>query len=225
MRFSPSDLFRVTDSGVATIRLMGGVSDESMRWMCNRAEDAVRYYHADRLILELSSPGGSADALRFGLDRFKEWRTQHGVRISTIALTSVASAGAVLLSLAASPGERKAYSTARLLYHDSRLVLPRKSQLTGSQMEMLRSELAGLDEWLLDQLSAYVMDEIIRPSGDPLIRVPAGYDCGTPSPEYREVEIQSREQLREIYGDLLRRDQFVSAQTAAHLRLIDHVMH
>lgn len=204
----------------AVVRLVEPVTPHSIIALCDEVDAAIEYYQYDHVEIQLDSPGGHVNALEYYLSRLSEWRATPGVTIATLALTSVASAAAVILSLG-DVGHRRAYASSQLLYHDARLVLPERSAMTRADMTELQASLAETDERIVRSLAAHAWGGVVPGEG--------GARRMTPVLEGRvgagaRGELRSEEDLRQEYARLFALDLPLRAESALALHLIDEVL-
>ena len=131
-----------------TVRLKGEVTPESILELCSAIDAAVYYYHFRHIKIEICSPGGELLALQHYLSKLAEWRNL-GVIVETVAIMSVASAAAIILSLG-DVGYRSAYPVAKLVYHNGRAKPP--SFCTKEDFAQFCSALERIDNHLQAQL-------------------------------------------------------------------------
>ena len=215
----------------STHKLMSDVTPESIIKLCDDIDQAVKYYKYRHVKIEICSPGGAILALQHYIFKLGEWR-KLGVTIETVAIMSVASAAAMILSLG-DVGHRSAYPVAKLLYHNS--LIPSSSGGHKEHFTQIASELEYIDDYLQGHLVKHIWadDNDCVPEG---IDLPALRErelngkkmnhylptLGTMS-EY-ELEKPSREHYKTVLGELFEKDMPIGPEDAKLLGLIDRVM-
>ncbi|MCL1894882.1 MAG: type IV secretory system conjugative DNA transfer family protein, partial [Holophagaceae bacterium] len=139
---------------ISTHRLQGEVTADSILKLCDEIDNAIEYLQLRHVRIEICSPGGVIKALQHYLCKLAEWR-QKGVTIATTALIDASSAAAMLLSLG-DVGYRTAYSTASLLYHNSRVSAT--SFGTAESLGKLTGDLQRIDNLMQTELVKHIYD-------------------------------------------------------------------
>jgi ATP-dependent protease ClpP protease subunit len=214
----------------STHKLMGDVTPESIVRLCDEIDSAVNYYQYRRVKIEICSPGGYVTALQHYVFRLEEWR-KLGVIIETVALMSVASAAAMILSLG-TVGYRKACPVATLLYHNSRTGY--SSSGTKEAFAQVASELERIDGYLQGKLVAHVCgsdDDSVPESIDLLAlrkRELNGKKMNHYLPSLDDLNADearlSREHYEKVLGELFEKDMSIDPEDAKLLGLIDQVL-
>ena len=206
------------DHDEAVIRLKGPVESESIIWLCDEIDLAVDYYNYRRVDIQIDSPGGEIAALDYFMTRLSDWRQVEGLVLGTLALTRAASAAAMILSLG-SIGHRRAYPSAQLLYHDSRIMSGEGTVWTRQSLDRHRHALAETDARLTRALAAHVMAGKAAGGALQVRALQPASSAG--DPEFEAVEATSADELAELYGALNARDLFITPEDALGLHLID----
>jgi ATP-dependent protease ClpP protease subunit len=210
------------DVDEAIVRLKDGVTSESIIWLCDEIDLAIEYYNYRQVDIHLDSPGGEIPALEYFMTRLKVWREVEGLVIRTLALTSAASAAAMILSLG-SIGHRRAYPSAELLYHDGRIFSGQGRTWTRDALQRHHSALTESDTRLNRALASHVMKGKAGDDGTLALPAlePATADRGDLA--FRNTVVKSEDELAAIYAELNARDTFISPQTALDMHLIDAI--
>ena len=148
-------ILRLFDPHHARIIYSGPVTPDSVKWMVELMDESFGYYQYDVVKLDIESPGGSALALHYLMNRMKSWR-RDGKLIWTSSGMSAASAGALMLTMG-EPGHRTIDSFTSLTYHFSRV----------SGGGMITAENAGHLQSRLNQENAHLLGKIIDHVLDP----------------------------------------------------------
>ena len=131
----------------AMISFVSEVSEQSIIELVHQVTD-LRYNHFYRKVhLQIATPGGDTHALFFFLDALRNWQ-RDGLNVTTRALTSCSSAGAILLSLGHT---REASPSSSILYHDARY--PNVQSLTRRGAESALGSLGQIDDIVLSALA------------------------------------------------------------------------
>lgn len=132
----------------ATIRFFDEVNDQSILQLCDKIELCFNYYHYDTICIELQTPGGSVQALKYYTDVVNRYTIEHRKIIETKALLLCCSAGAIMLSLG-SINHRSIYRNCMLIYHYSRITsFP--DQMTAQMAKDLIQGLEIADKEIID---------------------------------------------------------------------------
>ena len=230
------------ETELAVVRLVGPVTVPSILQLCDEIDLAIGYYQYTRLDIELDSPGGDVAALEYLITRWRAWRARPAVRIGTLALTSAASAAAMILSLG-DIGLRRAYPSTRLLYHDARLSTNAGMQ-TRAELAARQAMLNEIDTRLLDRLTAHVwhgieshdvqapqcaLEAVLSYVDAPRARVSTssaradGRDASSNS-AFSSALVTNEIELRALYTQLNALDQFIPPAAARQLALIDTIV-
>lgn len=223
----------------AIIRLHGAIDNHTIFALCDEINLAIDYYHYDEIEIQIDSFGGAIASLEYYLRQLAYWRAQRHIRIATLALTTAASAAAVMLSLG-DIGHRRAYASSSLLYHDSR-VFSDQATLTPRALEHLRRKVLAADTLLLDALTRHIYQgkALVERDADgqfcwrSMLTVRPGIEALTPWADPAEILVEqpatdnqplSLEQLRRAYQALNALDVFITADQARRMLLIDEVI-
>jgi ATP-dependent protease ClpP protease subunit len=202
----------------AIIRLTHEVTNDKIFSLCDEIDLAIDYYHFRYVDIHIDSPGGHGTALEYFMNRLQVWRQVDDFVLGTLALTSAASAAAMILSLG-SIGHRRASPSARLLYHNTRIITQQTTVWTQEKLEMQRSAIEETDQRLTQQLARYIMDHKIGTDG---------VTVRTPKPtlrggglEFEDVQVRNEDALAAVYADLAAYDVFITPEIAVAMHLID----
>jgi ATP-dependent protease ClpP protease subunit len=205
----------------AIVRLLQPVSNQSMIWLCDEIDLAIGYYFYRHVDIHIDSPGGAVTGLDYFTTRLQSWRDVDGLVLGTLAMAEVSSAAALILS-SGTIGHRRAYPSARLLYHDSRIQPHDKEVWTRDRLEAASRTLAESDQRQDRALALYIMEQKIRPGGDHQgFAVVPGHRGGDLKLE--ETTIESADQLAQIYATLNTLDVRITPEDAVKLHLIDRI--
>ena len=131
---------------VAIVTFNCEVTPQSIAKLTEAIDHLIETYKYARIELRLLSPGGSVSSLAYYLSALERWQ-QDAVKIDTRALTDVASASAIMLSL----GEyRTASKESSLLYHFARA--PVLHNVTKKRAQELGRYLHDVDEDIVQRL-------------------------------------------------------------------------
>lgn len=229
MESGNSRVIRRYKSDMMFIRLQGPIENESVFQLCDEINLAVDYYHYRKIEIELDSPGGSVDSLEYYLGHLARWR-KNRIAVSTLAMTKVASAAAIILSMG-DIGKRRAYPSSQILYHDSRIFGSGEIGWTKAQLETQRAQLEETDNRLMTHLIQHVYAKVkeekidrmkaVRPdvaeySGLNIQDILTEIDCG------QEAHL-TQAQLEAAYHRLNTIERFIPAQVAEQMLLIDSI--
>ncbi|MCE1226279.1 MAG: ATP-dependent Clp protease proteolytic subunit [Geobacteraceae bacterium] len=142
----------------AAIRFSGDVNADRVFSLCDEISFAQDYYHYNRVLIEIDSPGGEVKSLQYFVNRLAGWRAK-GLVIETLALTSCCSAGAYMLSFG-DPGHRAALPDSMLLYHNVRTATGTRA-LTVESLDSLRWNLSVTDYGMLLKLMRHQYGNIL----------------------------------------------------------------
>ena len=215
----------------STHKIMGDVTAESIVKLCDEIDSAVCYYQYRYIKIEICSPGGEVLALQHYLSRLAEWR-KLGVTIETVALMSVASAAAIILSLG-DVGHRSAYPVARLLYHNG---MARPSSFgTKEDFAQVANELQRIDSHLQARLVKHICgnDNDSVPKFINLLALRKRKSNGKKMNHYMptldgpndsDLRNPSRRQYETVLKELFEKNMFIDPEDAKLLGLIDCVL-
>lgn len=183
------------DCKYPSIRITGEI-DITLAYELLDEMNLLRTYYQFRTIeLQIDSPGGDALALNYLLQELGPWRRGADCVLRTVALSQVASAAAILLSLG-TLGHREGLPHSRLLYHPVRTVFRAEQAQTVAQLRMTERRLDEWDKSIFEQLVSHVTQgEVGR------------------SPGYQR-------KLRRLF----QQERFITSQMACEMRLIDRVI-
>ena len=108
----------------------------------------INTFYYTRIELHIHSPGGSVSSLKYYVTAMLSWQDK-GVKFTTRALSDVASASAVMLSLG---DDRTASLQSELLYHHARL-LHAPTPLTADHAARIGRDLDRTDNYLISLLA------------------------------------------------------------------------
>ena len=131
----------------ATIWFDSEVNDHSIAALVDDIQAVSQELFYREIDLQILSPGGSVLSLNYYLAALEGWADS--VRIHTCALTAVASASAIILSLG---NVRRASAASQLLYHGARV--PGAAAITARAASRMREDLEAIDNRLLRLLAA-----------------------------------------------------------------------
>jgi len=234
------------DHDKAIIRLNDDIDSHSIFSLCDEVELAASYYHYSFVDIHINSQGGSVPALEYFLTQMRRWRRQQNLTIGTLAISQVASAAAVILSLG-DIGYRRAYPSAEVLYHNAR-VSTEATHLTRSALQAMSRQLLELDDRMLHEVIDHVFENKVlaeRLEGDGKAaerpyrwtrmacmrtQIADFTQLAEPADLISEVECTpgqshlSKEQLETAYRALCMLDRSISPQLACKFLLIDEVV-
>lgn len=200
----------------STLRYEGVITTEGVLELCDEIELCLDYYGYRQLELQLDSPGGDGAALLHYIDRLRSWREEQGLIVGTTALTQASSAAAIILALG-SPGHRRAYSSAQLVFHNARIQGRQEQVWTRHGLEEQRVRLAAVDERLIQEIVGHVRGALLLSSHSPQT-IPSASDsnsCGSDSGDL--------EHLAQVYREVFAKECVLNPRQAQRLYLIDHV--
>lgn len=152
----------------AILRLRGELRQDTALDLRAAMHQAGNYWHYDRLIVEINSPGGELLALRALVHEMHWWRSRGG-QIETAAQMQAGSAAAVLLSLG-DVGRREVRPHTELVYHHTRIMTQGTQALTAQHAGATARHLQMADMSLLQQLA----EHIVQGHGDLFAMAKAG---------------------------------------------------
>jgi ATP-dependent protease ClpP protease subunit len=187
----------------------------------------VEYSKYRRIRIEICSPGGSVSALEHYLAKLQEWR-KLGVVFETVSLISTASCAAIILSLG-DVGHRRAYSSAKLLYHN--VYIPQLQAATKERCQQTEKDLRKTDDKLIGALVCHIYD---NPKTRASIKLKSfhealqKYEPKLSLSELNDSDLSDEEPTREKYETVLRElflnDRAINPEEAVLLGLIDEVL-
>jgi ATP-dependent protease ClpP protease subunit len=196
----------------AIIRLIGEIENDVIFWLSDEIDHAIGYMCYDRVDIHIDSPGGAIDSLDYFLTRLEQWR-RDGLVLGTLGLTTVASAAAVILSLG-SHGHRRVYPSARLLYHDARII-DRGAVWTRDRLHAHERLLHEADRRLTEVIAQHILAGY--PADRPLrIRNPLDGGGGA-------VEVNDTAEMVRVLAELSAQDRFITPEAALDMHLIDRI--
>jgi len=139
----------------AVLRLRGELLQDTALDMCAAIHQARTYWHYDRLVLEINSPGGELLALRALVHEMNRWRQQRG-RVETSGQMQAGSAAALLLTLG-DVGRRVVHPHTELVYHHTRVMTQGAQALTAEHAGAAARQLEQADGTLLRQLTEHIV--------------------------------------------------------------------
>ena len=221
------------------VTFKGDIDWDSAREFVEIVDAHLDHYFYQRVVVDVSSPGGLIDALEHIVRAFERWR-HRGVLVCTRVTSSAASAAAIMVSLGE---ERIAGPAAGLLFHGARVIDKVVTAETGAR---LHAELSRTDERMI----GYLVDRALRVRGSVLHQAQPS-DRGalehvaaavTRSPGWsrrpwrvkrlaervgnaldKAVRDRDRKTLSRAYKALGEVDRHVSAKLARTLKLIDRI--
>ena len=206
------------------IRLVGEVNNQTVFTLCDEIDLAIDYYQYKIVEIQIDSPGGAIASLDYYLSKLERWKKK-GILISTLGLTSVASAAAMILSLG-TIGYRRAYSSSQLLYHNAR-ISKEKFIATKEGLISESKALELIDNRLQNRLVDHIFDNKINKSNK--ITSMAYLDYNFLDKKFEELTTPieatgiSKETLKLSYTKLNSFDTFISPNLAKEMFLIDEI--
>ncbi|MBE0469957.1 MAG: ATP-dependent Clp protease proteolytic subunit [Methyloprofundus sp.] len=205
----------------ATITFSEEVSFASINALVKQVDMLANYYHIFHVCIEIDSPGGELKSLQLFLSKLKTWRSL-GVVIETRAMTSVASAAAIMLSMG-DVGFRYVMPDARILYHKVRV---------NGQMTVTADKAKRMFEDL-ERVDTQVFEDFFK-HFQPSLKCHYRLDKAFPS---RAIELGGQvikpvagrsyeafeKKVKTFLNSLFECDDYLSAQQAVDLKLVDHV--
>jgi ATP-dependent protease ClpP protease subunit len=147
------------------VTLVGPIHNGSIIDLCIEISEAVNYYYYTLIEIEIASQGGEVSALEYLLDHLQEWRQSRPVRFATKALTTAASAAAVILSLG-DAGLRCAQASTTLLYHEIRIVNEVATVMDQKQLKIAQQHLQKVNQSLIERLTRHIYTSKIASERD-----------------------------------------------------------
>ncbi len=136
------------------------VNDDSIHDLCMWIRRGIYEYYYSHIILEINSPGGSANSLLYFINMLKMIRKEKGKEfvLQTVASMQSCSAAALMLSLG-TIGFRSTQPDSRLVYHNARINM-RDSVSTGDRFSELSADCKRLDKRMLIELCRHLYPAI-----------------------------------------------------------------
>ncbi len=205
----------------AVVTLTGEVNFQSISELVTAIDLAITYYFFDRIKIEINSPGGELKALQIFIAKLKDWRSR-GVVIETHAMSNVASAAAVMLSLG-NVGYRTAMVDAEVLYHNVRVM--GQMVITSEKAKQLNDDLTKIDQKILNSLMEHNQEciEDTFNQGESLPLKPIKIGQKTIKPNTRKALKGYTEYVKGLYQELFDMDVYLTAKQTVELKLIDEV--
>ena len=132
----------------AIVSFVAPVTESSVIELVRTVNELQRQRFYRHVELQIASPGGQVLALQYFLEALAYWKGR-GLRLTTLALTSCASAAAVMLSLG---DRRKASPTSFILYHFARIHVSESTPITRTHARHFVESLELLDARILGAL-------------------------------------------------------------------------
>ena len=132
----------------AIVSFVAPVTESSVIELVRTVNELQRQRFYRHVELQIASPGGQVLALQYFLEALAYWKDR-GHRLTTLALTSCASAAAVMLSLG---DRRKASPTSLILYHFARIHVSEATPITRTHARHFAESLELLDARILGAL-------------------------------------------------------------------------
>jgi ATP-dependent protease ClpP protease subunit len=133
----------------ATLAYCGQICKEGALALACKLEHLFGYYHYNKVVLRIESPGGQVDGLDYLLRQVSQYAKQ-GKWIETRTIFTCASAAAVLLA-AGRFGARSVSSQTLLLFHSSRMQSA-GLEWTATNSARLTKALLNIDRKIIDAL-------------------------------------------------------------------------
>lgn len=206
-----------------TIYFTNEINTESVLELNQQIDLAIDYYHSKVIQLFINSPGGEISSLQLFLQK-REVLKQRGIVLKTHAISEVASAAAMILSCG-DIGHRTASAHAKILYHTSRAM--GNFALTSALSKKYLEELSETDQQLLKMLMAHQWQLFSQWSDESSFpKSPVKFSSKTlDTLSFKELDEESRFQnIQSMYQELFELDEFISAQQAMELYLIDQIV-
>ena len=163
----------------AIVSFVAPVTESSVIELVRTVNELQRQRFYRHVELQIASPGGQVLALQYFLEALAYWKDR-GHRLTTLALTSCASAAAVMLSLG---DRRKASPTSFILYHFARIHVSESTPITRTHARHFVESLELLDARILGAL-------VSRAASNPL-----------PVDEFSAEDLNALQELRTALGD------------------------
>lgn len=181
------------------IRINSDITDEVVYEVIDHLVEAKEVYQYPKAVIEISSPGGAIPSLDYFLERMKLIRSDGSFLIETQALTSCASAAAVILSM----GDRSyASPTGKLQYHYSRASMEGNRGITAQYAKSLRKQLDEIDHNMIDRIWEWRGPRIaqkVKEKFKGCVPLPMKEEKGG----WREIRWENEPILNELYKRLL----------------------
>jgi ATP-dependent protease ClpP protease subunit len=222
------------------VTLIGAIHDASILDLCIEINEAVNYYYYTLIEIEIASQGGEVSALEYLLDHLHDWRQSRRVQFATKALTTAASAAAIILSMG-DPGLRRAHASSSLLYHEIRIVNQGVTVMDRGALARAEKQLQRVNESLVTRLTEHIYTTKIAVErgneGDYRWKTMPALKSDFRQPtsgvlsdsDLTEVNCGDEphlayEQVLTVYQDLFALDIPISPALAARMALIDTVL-
>ena len=137
------------------VTFIGQVTEQNIIDLVNVVDRLWTEYYYRHIALRIASPGGDVIALEYFIEALDHWK-QRNLPVTTRALTSCASAAAIMLSLG---DYREASASSILLYHYSRIAnLGHHGPITSESAEVISENLKRID----DKMRAKLVDRVLE---------------------------------------------------------------
>ncbi len=226
----------------AIVRLYGEVNESNIYNLCDQIDLCIEYYQYKEIEIQINSPGGAVSYLDHFFQKKKDWENNK-VKINTLAMTQIASAGALILSLGCTEkGISVSYPNANILYHS--VNVSRIQNVRSVDAERILKELNRIDDKYISELKKVMIKNFKNSTGgkspenversgkghvhiDELtgqIRADLESYCSLPlTDETKEQCADIDQKLTNNLKNLFAAEYYLSAQEARYLCLINQV--
>lgn len=204
------------------IKFLEDVTIHSISELVDKVDDAIHYYQYDNVEIQINTKGGHVDALEYFLSKLEKWKNEEGIKVSTLVLSSSASAGAIMFAMG-NIGMRRVMPNAHLLFHNSRTII--QSEVTALNAEHLNKMLKRTDKNLFKKFfnhnQARLRQIYKETQGNIDVSIEAQKIVGKFDGYNTEQEFI--DDMKKKYKKLFKDNYFLSANDAVTLGLADQI--
>ena len=207
------------EKACAIVRLIGEVNNRSIFALCDEVDLAIEYYNYSKIDIHIDSLGGSISSLDYFISKLDKWQNKYGVTIGTLGLTNVASAAAMILSLG-TIGYRRAYMSAQLTYHNSRILTNGQEIWTKERLDITSDRLTKTDDRLITRLVNHIfLNKVSKNESQKMHRI--DYNFENEKYDILPLADITVETMQKEYIKLHNLDTYITPSIAYKLFLID----
>ncbi len=221
------------------------VNESSIQELAMLIDMGFKYYQYDKIEIEINSPGGVVRAMYYLLDNFTKYKNS-GKIIATTTSFDAASAAALILS-SGSVGYRCANYNSSILYHYSRINIPKEQEVTYTyeRAKSMTDSLNYSNNLLVNNLTNLAIDTLEffknNPDKERLVRkrIKNFFEeakkqelIQTEDKDIKQVENDYvgdnkieplKKYIKNVYSNLLKLEKYLKPFEAINLLLIDKI--
>lgn len=207
--------------GKATITFSDQVNFASVNALVKQIDMLANYYFIFHVCIEIDSPGGELKSLQLFNAKLKSWRAQ-GMVIETHAMTNVASAAAIMLSMG-DIGHRFVMPDAQVLYHKVRV--NGQMTVTADKAKRMYEDLERVDNQVFEDLFQHLKPglktayQLKKPYPKESLKLGGQTLKTVVATSYQEFE----ERVKSFLTSLFECDDYLTSKQVVELKLVDYV--